>query len=222
MSQEKEFTPALGIGNSALTPLYDSVIGLLTRENTWRSALLTHISPKPGDRILDVGCGTGSLAIGIKLLCGESEVIGIDPDKEILMRAEAKSKKNSANISFHQGFLTTERATELGLFSTVVSSLVFHQTSIEEKRNILVAISKLLQPHGRLCIADYGLQRTKLMRTLFRKTVQAIDGRRDTQPNADGCMPKLIEEAGFINVSEAQVISTLTGSISIYTANLAR
>lgn len=91
---------------------------------------------------------------------------------------------------------------------------------MEEKRNILFSITKLLEPNGLLCIADYGLQRGALMKILFRGTVQAIDDVEDTQRNAEGCLPELMKNAGFVEVSEAQVISTLTGSISIYTAKL--
>ncbi|MEM8561286.1 MAG: SAM-dependent methyltransferase, partial [Pseudomonadota bacterium] len=71
---------------------------------------------------------------------------------------------------------------------------------------------------GRLFIADYGLQRTSLMKGLFRGTVQVIDGYEDTQPNAEGCMPGLLGKAGFLDISEVLVIPTHTGSISIYAA----
>ena len=57
----QKFTPALGY--RFLTPIYDLVIGVLTRENNWRGKLIRLVAPKPGERILDVGCGTGSLAI---------------------------------------------------------------------------------------------------------------------------------------------------------------
>lgn len=216
---EKDFTPALGM--PALTPLYDFAIGLLTRENTWRSTLIEQVSPTADDRILDVGCGTGSLASRMKLLCPTVDIHGIDPDQEILARAQAKAAKNSVSISFHQSFLTPEKVTELGAFSKVVSSLVLHQTPLQEKRNILRSITELLQPGGRVCIADYGLQRTTLMKTLFRRTVQAIDGVEDTQPNAEGCVPRLMEESGLTAVSERRTIPTCTGSISIYTAERA-
>jgi len=98
----------------------------------------------------------------------------------------------------------------------VVSSLVFHQTSVAEKKSILGSIWQVLQPGGRLYIADYGLQRTALMRMLFRCTVQTIDGLEDTTPNAEGKLPGYMSEAGFLDVEELRIIPTATGSISIY------
>ena len=59
MGAEKTFTPALW--HKGLTPLYDLAIAGLTRENAWRSALIGIVDPQPEERILDVGCGTGSL-----------------------------------------------------------------------------------------------------------------------------------------------------------------
>jgi hypothetical protein len=82
-----------------------------------------------------------------------------------------------------------------------------------------IDMRRALKPGGRLRIADYGLQRTPAMRLAFRNTVQRLDGIADTQPNAEGVLPALMESEGFTSVSEAEVIPTLSGSISIYTAN---
>ncbi len=213
---DKEFTPALGY--AFLTPLYDLAIALLTREKVWRGTLVTQVNPMPDDRILDVGCGTGALAIRLKLIESSSEIFGLDPDPDVLLRARNKATRKGVDVNWKQGFLTSEIAKDIGTVSKIVSSLVFHQTPMHEKARILSVMSEILEPGGTLHIADYGLQRTKLMRTLFRRTVQSLDGVDDTQPNADGCLPGLIESAGFQEVEERNVISTLTGSISLYRA----
>ena len=56
------------------------------------------------------------------------------------------------------------------------------------------------------------------MRVLFRASVQALDGVHDTQPNADGALPRLMCEAGFSTVVEVKQVRTATGSISIWIA----
>jgi hypothetical protein len=73
----------------------------------------------------------------------------------------------------------------------------------------------VLQPDGQLFIADYGEQRSWLMRKLFRATIQKLDGYEDTQPNADGVLIPFMIEAGFAEVSERRQFNTITGSISI-------
>lgn len=216
MGEPERFTPALGY--NALTPLYDIAIAALTREHVWRRALTSQVEPKAGDRILDVGCGTGSLALQIKMAAPDAYVIGIDPDPEVLSRASHKAKRRQINVEWRRSFLTSRIAAELGPLNKIVSSLVFHQTPLDEKARILRTMYGALVPGGELHIADYGLQRTKIMKFFFRKTVQTIDGIRDTQPNADGVLAALIEKAGFADIKERQVIDTPTGSISLYCA----
>ena len=216
-TEGKTFTPALGV--RALTPLYDSAIALLTRENRWRSALIEAIALQKGERVLDVGCGTGSLAVRLASVEPGAQVHGIDPDSDVLRRARSKAAEVGARIAFREGFLTGEFVADAEPFDIVTSSLVFHQVPLAGKRDLLSMMRRALQPAGRLVIADYGLQRTALMRRLFRATVQTLDGVDDTQPNADGLLPELINDAGFAGVQEARVIPTATGSISILTAH---
>ena len=197
---QKTFTPALGY--RFLTPIYDLVIGVLTRENNWRGKLIRLVAPKPGERILDVGCGTGSLAIRLSDLEPRAKIIGLDPDPDVLEIARGKAKRHGVNVVWKNGFLDQEMVADVGQVSKVVSSLVFHQTPMREKAKILSAMHGALNQEGQLFVADYGLQRTTLMRVLFRGTVQAIDGVHDTQPNADGCLPELIEASGFRGTEE--------------------
>ena len=214
MSDERAYTPALGL--RVLTPLYDTAITLLTRESVWRSALVRTIGLKAGEHVLDVGCGTGSLAALLAKQVPGAEVIGIDPDPEVLRQARGKASQHGVNVVFHEGFLSEAFLESHGPFDVITSSLVFHQVPLEGKAEILSMIRTGLKPEGRVCIADYGLQRTPLMRFLFRRTVQTLDGVADTQPNAEGILPVLIKRAGFANVDEVEVIQTPTGSISIY------
>ena len=85
MMVDTEFTPALG--DHRLTRLYDLAIALLTREGVWRRHLVTQIAPTSSDRILDVGCGTGSLAILLKRRSPDTDIIGLDPDPGVLAQA---------------------------------------------------------------------------------------------------------------------------------------
>lgn len=216
MVVENDFTPALGF--RWLTPLYDIAIAVLTRERKWRKLLLRQITPASGERILDVGCGTGSLAILLKRQAPDAVVIGLDPDAEILKRASNKAAAQGVNVEWCYGFLTDEVTEKLRPVNKIASSLVLHQTSLQQKQQILNRSYEVLSPGGELHIADYGLQESRLMRFLFRMTVQRLDGVEDTQPNADGVLPSLISKAGFTDISLEDIVPTLTGSITLYTA----
>lgn len=211
MSADVHYTPPLGSGKTAD---YDKAIRRWTRELLWRRAMLTALAPQSGEAILDVGCGTGSFALMVKHAAPGAFVTGLDPDAEALDIARAKAEDALLDIAFQRGFA---RDAKPGSADAVSSSLMFHQMPVAEKVASLGAMWNALRPGGRLVVADYGRQRG-LMRVLFRQTVQRLDGIEDTQPNADGILPRLIEAAGFTDVLQPFAVNTMTGTISLFTA----
>ena len=198
--------------------LYDFLVAVLARESRWRPALLTQIAPSAKDSIADIGCGTGSLLALISSASRPAALIGIDPDPAILERARRKTATAGAGVEFKLGYARDAAALLAGRgINKIVSSLLFHQVPMAEKRAGLAAMRAALVPHGELHVADYGLQRTPLMRQLFR-IVQKGDGYENTEPNAQGVLPELMKEVGFRGVEETAVIPTPTGSISLYRA----
>jgi len=207
-------TPPLGF--KLLTPLYDAAIALLTREGRWRSELVAAIDPQEEDVIVDVGSGTGSLAAAVLRRQPDCAFLGIDPDREAIDRAQRKLARRKRGAVFVHGYL------EEGVFkgrlhpNKIVSSLVLHQVPLAEKSRILTTMHDVLESAGVCHIADYGHQTSRLSKLSFRITVQALDGKADTQPNADGVLPELMNAAGFEEVQETRRIPTPTGVISLY------
>ncbi|WP_194954598.1 class I SAM-dependent methyltransferase [Sphingopyxis solisilvae] len=213
---DRDFVPALG--KSGSLDRYDAAIALMTREKRWRSDLLKLVAPQPGDRIVDIGCGTGTLAIALKEGEPESEILAVDPDPAVLEIAQTKARTAGADIHWFEAMGDElDGIAALQGCDKIVSSLVFHQCPMEIKQAIAAQMHRLLRPGGQLFIADYGEQRSPLMRMLFRQ-IQWLDGVEYTEPNARGCMPDTLASAGFDAVEEAKIIATPTGSISIYRA----
>ena len=211
------YTPAAG--HHWLTPLYDVGVAALTRELRWRTALIEQVCPGANDVIVDVGCGTGSLLVRMGKIAPSARLVGIDPDPAVLARAHRRIGEAGLSVELHIGF--ARQAAELlqGIRPTkITSSLVLHQVPMKEKIDALAAMHSALEPGGELHIADYGQQRTRLMRTLFRLVIQNLDGRENTEPNARGVLPELMRQAGFRHVEETAVITTISGSISLYRA----
>ena len=187
----------------------------MTREKTWRAALVKAMAPSPGDRILDIGSGTGSLSVALSTACPRIRYVGVDPDAGAVRRARQKIVGLESNIRFHEGYFSAAEEYFSEPPNKVVSSLVLHQVPLKEKQRIIAEARKAIATDGFLFIADYGLQRGG-QRFLYRSTVQTLDGVEDTQPNADGIIPKLVEDAGFLSVEEIERFATTTGTISIY------
>ncbi|MGW3185805.1 class I SAM-dependent methyltransferase [Kitasatospora sp. NPDC001119] len=214
MTPTDAFTPAAG---RLALGLYDPIVSL-TRERLWRSLLAMHAAPRPGDVIVDVGCGTGSFAVLLGRAEPQATVVGVDPDPAVLRLARRKAAAAGIEPDFRTGMGdTVDEVVGPGTADTVVSSLVLHQCPVPMKQAVLAAMHRTLRPGGKLVIADYGRQRTAAMRLAFR-IVQFADGKEDTQPNADGILPRLIAEAGFEGVREVDTVATVTGSMSFYTA----
>lgn len=212
---ERAFTPALG--RFAPVRFYDAVAALV-RERLWRALVVGHVAPAPGGTVVDVGCGTGSLALLLAHVQPQARIVGVDPDPDILAVARRKAADAGVALDWRVGMGDTlEEVVGAGSVDAVVSTLVLHQCPMAMKRAMLAAMHAVLAPEGRLVIADYGWQRTRAMRLAFR-VVQLADGRDSTQPNADGVLPGLMSEAGFCEVREVEVVPTITGSISIYVA----
>merc|ERR1711861_89180 len=107
--------------------------------------------------------------------CPQAGLIGVEPDPAALAIARRKFGAGADLVRWHNGFLDTLDLTVRWQPNKIVSSLVFHQVPLSEKRAILEQMHDLLQPGGMVLIADYMAQDSALMRKLFRATVQQLD-----------------------------------------------
>ncbi|MBS3962785.1 MAG: class I SAM-dependent methyltransferase [Sandarakinorhabdus sp.] len=206
------FTPALG---RASLDDYDRAIRIWTRESVWRGALLRQVAPRSGETILDVGCGTGSFTVMLKQAAPDARVVGLDPDARVLELAAAKAAAAGVEVEWRQGF-ARDAASHGPEFDKAISSLVFHQMPLTEKRLGISAMLAAVRPGGEVHIADYARQVGGLMRTLFRLTVQRLDGVADTQPNADGVLEVILAETDAAAALPTRVVRTVTGAISLF------
>ena len=102
MSQPTQaYLPAAG--HDWLLPLYDPCVKLLGGEAA-HGALIEQAAPESGQRVLEVGCGTGTLAVRIKRLLADVAVVGLDPDPKALARARRKTARAGVSVQFDLGF----------------------------------------------------------------------------------------------------------------------
>jgi ubiquinone/menaquinone biosynthesis C-methylase UbiE len=152
MESSRTFLPAAGA--DWLLPLYDPFVKLFGIGNA-RNVLLAQADLKPGHRVLDIGCGTGTFAVQIKQKYPNVEVTGLDPDPKALARAEQKAKQAAVAVKFDKGF-SDELPYPDRSFDRVCSSFMFHHLPSDVKEKTLSEIRRVLKPGGFLDLLDFG------------------------------------------------------------------
>jgi ubiquinone/menaquinone biosynthesis C-methylase UbiE len=217
MTEDKRsYIPALGF--HWLTRLYDPVVATVLRENTYKKQLVKQARLRPGHRVLDLGCGTGTLTIMLKRACPAATVVGLDGDPAVLAIAREKVVAANVEIELQEGMAFAPPFTP-GSFDRVVSSLVFHHLATEDKRRTLAKVREVLRPGGELHVLDWGQAQNLLMRAAFLG-VQFLDGFGTTNDNVRGRLVLFMQEAGFTGVTETQHAMTPLGTLSLYRATV--
>jgi ubiquinone/menaquinone biosynthesis C-methylase UbiE len=135
---------------------YDFLTNILTfgQASRLRSMTIDSAGLKPGDSVLDVGCGTGGVTIPAKQRVGASgKAAGIDPSPEMIAVAQHKAQRKGLEIDFRMGVIEALPYPDTS-FDVVTSSLMMHHLPEQLKVKGLAEIYRVLKPGGRLLIAD--------------------------------------------------------------------
>lgn len=194
-----------------LTRLYDPLLKWVMREETFKRRLIQQANLQPVMKVLDVGCGTGTLTLMIKKTHPQAEVTGIDGDPQVLKLAAGKS--NGANIQWDEGFATSLPYPEAA-FDRVVTSLVIHHLATDDKRRAFKEIHRVLKPGGEFHVLDFGTPHSTLTHfmTIYMRRLE------ETADNFDGLIPQFITEAGFRSVRETAYFLNIFGPLSLWQA----
>ena len=206
----RSFIPAAG--RDWLLPLYDPLQKLLGGDRLKRP-LVDQAALAPGIRVLDIGCGTGSLTLLIKRMHPEVAVVGLDPDAKALAIARRKAERAGLAIVLDRAFSDSLPYGD-GSFDRVFSSLMFHHLKAGEKTATLKEVLRVLRPGGSLHLLDFGPPRGRLARA----AAHVLHRAEHVRENLEGRIPELLRESGFRHAEEVDHRGIFVGSLSYYRA----
>jgi ubiquinone/menaquinone biosynthesis C-methylase UbiE len=142
---------------------YDWLVWLLThgQEGAFRDRLLAFAGLAVGEHVLDVGCGTGSLAIAAKRQVGASGAVdGVDASPEMIARAQAKARKRRVAVSFQ---LAVAEALPFpdARFDVVLATLMLHHLPRPARQRCVAEMRRVLKPSGRVLVVDFAESRER-------------------------------------------------------------
>jgi ubiquinone/menaquinone biosynthesis C-methylase UbiE len=212
------FIPALRFHR--LTPLFDSVAAVAVRDHAIKRRVLERAAIAAGEEVLDVGCGTGTLAVAAARAAPGVKVTGLDADPSILAKARERAADAGLDIGFDEGRSTALPYADAS-FDLVLSTLFFHHLPDHAKRETAAEVVRVLRPGGRLVVGDLGRPQDPLMRIAVRMTVQLLDGVTTTALNVRGELPDILTETGLGAVVVRDRVRTPTGTYEILSATAA-
>jgi len=128
----------------------------LGREGEFRERALDLAEVKCGDAVLDIGCGTGTLAIAARHRVGlRGSVCGVDASPEMIARAERKAKKAAVQIAFSNVPAETLPFSG-GQFDVVLSTVMLHHLPRKTRQECFREVRRVLKPSGRLLAIDFA------------------------------------------------------------------
>lgn len=160
-----------------------------------RRRVLALAHPRPGARVLDVGCGTGTLALAAARQVGNTgRVDGIDPGAEQIARARARAARKRVPAEFQVGVIERLPFPDQ-TFDVVLSTLMMHHLGPDLKRQGLREIARVLKPGGSVIIADFAHKRER------QGTAQRFHAGGSSLPDLN----TFVTEAGFTQVEMEQM-----------------
>jgi ubiquinone/menaquinone biosynthesis C-methylase UbiE len=191
---------------------YDLFIWLLTlgREGALREGMLHLAHLRPGESVLDVGCGTGTLAIAAKRQVGTTgTVYGVDASPEMTARAEKKARKAGVEVIFKKAFVQKLPFPD-AQFDVVLTTVMLHHLPRPARQELAIEMRRVLKPGGRVLAIDFG--GTDRNRRTFLDHFHRRHGHVDLKD-----MIELLNDAG-LNIAESGAVGMRDLNFVIATA----
>ena len=208
----RSYVPAAG--KHWRLPFYDLLAKLLGADAA-RALFVEQAACRAGQRVLEIGCRTGSLLLLVKKMQPGAEVIGLDPDPAALAIAQRKARRAGVAIQLDQGF-ADELPYPDASFDRVLSSFMYHHLSRQVKEQTLREVRRVLKPGGRFHMVDFAPSGASGKRGF---TAHLIHADRHLKDNAEDRVLASLRDAGLAEARLLAVRPSRIGSTAYYQAS---
>ena len=206
---------------------YDLMARLGMRERSLKGRVIELAQVGAGQRLLDLGCGTGTLVLMARRRLADATVIGVDGDPTILCIARRKAQRAGILVEFDEGMAYALPYGD-GTFDAVVSTLTFHHLTMDQQERTLAEVRRVLRPGGRLVIADLAPPHNALMRLLRRLPFQLhrrhgrapgsqqhLHAPSDDRPHQGTQLEDLLTTNGWQRIAPIDHFMSIMGTIAV-------
>ncbi len=164
---------------------------------------------QPGESVLDVACGTGSLSLtAASYAVPGGKVYGIDASPEMIAVAQRKAAGSDSPVTFQVGLAEKLDFPEAS-FDVVISRLAIHHLPDDLKRAAFAEMLRVLKPGGRVLLADFVQPSNHVLNHLTAVIVGPGMMKTDTWK-----LPPMLSDAGFVDVRSGPTRSSFLGFVS--------
>ena len=202
-------TTGATLHNASQYDIHTSIMGLgINRSNSRMIIQMAKI--KAGDKVLDVGCGSGNLTLTAKKYAGTAgAVYGIDAAPEMIAVAREKAKRNGLQAVFEVGLIEKIPFPD-ATFDVVINRLVIHHLPDDLKRRGFAEIFRVLKPGGRVFLADFRPPSNPILAHI----ATALVGHQMMMRSNIENIPPMLVEAGFVDVTSGSTRSAFLAFVA--------
>lgn len=186
---------------------YDAYMRNVTfgREQVLREMTVDLAQVKPGNSVLEIGCGTGTLTLAAKRRVGPAgEAFGIDQIPGMVAASQRKAAQANEKITFQAGSIDNIPFPDNRFDAVLCSFMIFHMSE-ETRRKGIAEIQRVLKPGGRLLVLDMASPAQPVQRAIARLFFGGM-----LQHELRELLP-LMENSGFANIELGPARFTILG-----------
>lgn len=193
---EEGFVSVLKYRAAWLGGCYDALVAVSRLGRMFKREVLSVVDLSGAERIVDIGCGTGILIEEASKRHADLEIIGIDPDSEMLRRARRRVSSLKSQVFLVRGFSTQINVPDQSV-DVCFSTLTFHHLSRVQKQKTAAEAHRILKNGGKLVIADFRHIHFPFLAKFF-----LFENQEYLQENFEGIVSDVIKQAGFSMIRE--------------------